>query len=306
MKGAFCLPAGGFYFGEGGAKMKVGIIGAGLVGSAMALKLYRRQGYELKIIASRSVAKAEALAARVGAVAGTSREVVKTCELVLIATPDRVIEPLVSQLAADCYEGQVLAHFSGSLAAEIMAPVRLRGAQCLSLHPLQAFASLETAVAALDGTHFTVEGDRTELGCQLVKDLGGIPHRLDPERKVLYHAAACFASNYLVVLAAVATDLLERSGFGAEDGLAALLPLMRGTLANLETVGLPQALTGPIARGETAVVGAQAHNMPPEYLPLYRQLGSLAVALAAAKKTIGEAEKTKLLELLQSKAEGES
>lgn len=278
--------------------MIAGIIGPGVVGSTVAIKL-SQQGYDIRMIAGRTTEKAQKLAERIGATACSVQELLQNCDLVFIATPDRVIEPLVKEMKEYFHPGQVLVHFSGSLNSRIMAAADLKGAQLLSLHPLQTFASTEVALSSLAGAHFAIEGDNPELGCRLVKDLGGIPHLIDPNRKTLYHAAACFASNYLVVLAAIAVDLFKCSGFSEEEALPALLPLMRGVLNSLEAAGLPQALTGPIARGDDNVVAAHLQEMPKPFEQIYKQLGSLALDIALDKKTIGSREKNRLQRLLK-------
>ena len=139
-------------------------------------------------------------------------------------------------------------------------------------------------MAILLGTHFGIEGDNEELGERIVKDLGGIPHHIFAAQKSLYHAGAVVASNYLVVLASLAVELFAEAGIQAEEALASLLPLMRGTLYNLEQVGLPQALTGPIARGDTQVVQGHLDLLPPKLVEIYKGLGLKALELGENKK----------------------
>src|SRR5690606_24287151 len=98
-----------------------------------------------------------------------------------------------------------------------------------------------------------------------------------------YHAAAVFASNYLVTLAATAVRILREIGVPEEDALPALIPLMRGTLDNLEDLGLASALTGPIARGDLDTVRTHLARLSPDDRALYCALGreTLQLALAA-------------------------
>ena len=103
-------------------------------------------------------------------------------------------------------------------------------------------------------------------------------------QKSLYHAGAVVVSNYLVVLASLAVELITAAGIQEEEALATLLPLMRGTLYNLEQVGLPQALTGPIARGEVHVVQGHLDNLPPKLVEIYQGLGLRALELGENKK----------------------
>ncbi len=276
--------------------MKVGVIGAGTVGSTVAIKLHAK-GHEIAGVNSRRESSAAHLAKRVNSQALTAQRVIEESEIILIATPDRVIAPLVRELSAFFRPGQTAIHFSGSLPSSVMAPARLQGAKVLSVHPLQSFASVEVALESLQGTHFAVEGDDPELGLKLVQDLGGIPHLYQAERKTLYHAGACVASNYLVVLAEIAVRLLEGAGFSREDALESLRPLMQGTLTNLAKVGLPAALTGPIARGDHPVVAGHLNEMPAHISEIYSQLGLWAVDIAEAKGGLAGENKEALLKM---------
>ncbi len=277
--------------------MKVGVIGAGIVGSTVSIKLHA-QGHEIAGVNSRRESSAARLAKIVGSEVRTAQQVIEQSEIILVATPDRVIAPLVRELSPFFHRGQAAIHFSGSLPSAVMAPARLQGAKVLSIHPLQSFASVEMALASLQGTHFAVEGDDLELGFRLVQDLGGIPHCYQAQGKTLYHAGACVASNYLVVLAEIAVSLLEGAGFKREDAVESLLPLMRGTLANLEKVGLPASLTGPIARGDYPVVSEHLNQMPDHISEIYSQLGLWAVEIAQAKGGLPEENKEILVKLL--------
>ncbi len=135
----------------------------------------------------------------------------------------------------------------------------------------------------IKGTHFGIEGEAVEIAERLVRDLGGIPHRLKTADKTAYHAGAVVASNYLVVLAALAVQLFAQAGIDSKDALHSLLPLMKGTVHNLEEVGIPQALTGPIARGDSAVVRGHLQQLLPQQAALYRLLGKKALELGQAK-----------------------
>ena len=147
-----------------------------------------------------------------------------------------------------------MVHASGALGREALAPAAEGGALTGAFHPLAAFAQIGAELP--DGIAFAIEASeplRTKL-THLALRLGGRPLVLEADDKALYHAAAVIASNYSVTLAATAARLLRRIGASEDDSLRVLLPLMRSTLDNLERQGLPEALTGPIVRGDTGTV----------------------------------------------------
>jgi predicted short-subunit dehydrogenase-like oxidoreductase (DUF2520 family) len=118
--------------------------------------------------------------------------------------------------------------------------------------------------------------------------------------KVLYHAAAVIACNYLVTLVKLATDLWQTFSIPSDQATRALLPLIRGTVHNIDTVGLPQCLTGPIARGDTGTIQkhlAALEQRAPAIASAYRELGLQTIPIALAKGKIDE-EKAKELEAL--------
>jgi predicted short-subunit dehydrogenase-like oxidoreductase (DUF2520 family) len=135
----------------------------------------------------------------------------------------------------------------------------------------------------------------------VVEVLGGRAIILPPGAKTLYHLAAVLVSNYTVTLTKLATDLWATFGSEPETALAALLPLLRGTVQNLTDVGLPQALTGPIARGDTGTVERHLATLrlrAPDLLDLYRALGRETIAVAAAKGRLSDEALRELRRLL--------
>jgi len=265
--------------------MKFGIIGAGIVGTALAVRL-DKAGHECIGVHTRSRLSYERFRSYLNIDHLTLEELVPAADILFITTQDAVIRSVAEKLSENTFlkSGQVWIHCSGSLPSEVLRVKERLPVHCLSLHPLQAFASVEEALTILSGTHFGIEGDNEELGEGIVKDLGGIPHHILAEKKTLYHAGAVVASNYLVVLASLAVELFTEAGIPPEGALASLLPLMKGTIHNLEQVGLPKALTGPIARGDGQVVQGHLEHLPAKLLDIYRGLGLKALELGETKK----------------------
>ncbi|MEW8958593.1 MAG: Rossmann-like and DUF2520 domain-containing protein [Moorella sp. (in: firmicutes)] len=292
--------------------LRVGIVGAGAVGTGMGILLQQR-GYEIVGVASRTSASAGRAAARLNCpVFERPEELARQAEVVFITTNDQAIGPVTEAIAAHggFHPGQTVIHMSGSLSSGILEPARRAGALALSLHPLQSCADAERAVANLPGSIFSLEGDEgaLPLGKRLVADLGGEYIVISAAAKPLYHAAACVASNYLVSLIDLSLRLIEAAG--VEPALAgrALMPLIKGTLANIEAMGIPRALTGPIARGDLETIRDHLKAMgdvPAEVEELYCALGRYTAGLAVRKGTIDAGLRDRLYRMLAKGLEGE-
>ncbi len=286
--------------------LKLAFIGAGTVGTALAVRLSQK-GYPVVAAASRTFASAQRLA---GQVAGCQafesvQQVADAAEVVFVTTPDDAIAGVVSGLRWGA--GGSVVHCSGAASLDILEPARQAGAQVGGSHPLQTFASAQQALENLPGSTFGIEaeGELLDRLSEMAGDLDGDWVQLKGEDKVLYHAAAVFACNYWVTLMRVATELWGHFGADSAKATKALMPLLRGTLLNLENVGLPHCLTGPIARGDLGTVEkhmAALEKQAPEFLPLYRELGRHTIPVALGKGRVDEKGAEAMRKLLTSEA----
>jgi predicted short-subunit dehydrogenase-like oxidoreductase (DUF2520 family) len=206
--------------------------------------------------------------------------------LLLLAVPDDALTEVAEELAAagPAMEGRWAAHLSGASGLDVLEPLRRLGARRLAIHPLQTFADVEGAIAALPGSWVGVTADDEAgftLGERLAKDLGASPFRLEDDRRPLYHAAAVFASNYLVATSGVAERLFGQAG--VPEPRAAMHPLQEATLANVARLGPQAALTGPAARGDVSTVERNLDALAasaPEAIAAYVALCRVALDLA--------------------------
>jgi predicted short-subunit dehydrogenase-like oxidoreductase (DUF2520 family) len=249
-----------------------------------------------------------ALAARLGK--GKAQERARTlasASIVFLTVPDDGIASLCREIADDggWRKGQAVVHCSGALPSDVLEPAREQGTLAASFHPLQAFATVEAAIAHMPGSAFAIEGDAplvAELD-RLAALLGGTALHLTANEKTMYHAAAVIASNYTVTLAALAARLLAWEEIAPDESAALryLLPLIRGTVDNLDTLGLPGALTGPIARGDAGTVARHLQELDrssPDLAELYRHLGRLTLPLAREKGSLMEDELDQVWQVL--------
>ena len=237
----------------------LGVIGAGKVGCTVS-RLLAKADYVVAAVYSPTRDHAYDLAQQIGAKAvALPDEVVNRAELILLTVPDDTIGSVVNDLAVKKLNirGKAFIHTSGTHDREVLSRLAGQGALTGSLHPAFPFASVETAMERLAGAVFAVESvdDRLDSWLtQAVQALGGQVLRIPPGSKVLYHAALVIASNYVVTLYAAAQRLLTNMGAERAVSERLLNTLLAGTVENLYTQGIPDALTGPLVRGDVGTV----------------------------------------------------
>lgn len=254
---------------------RVFIVGLGRLGSALARAL-ADHGWEVEGWSRRR--------RRIPGVkvhGGSAPAPIAEAKLVLLTVPDRAIGMIAADLAARgmIARGQVVAHCAGALGLEPLEPAAEAGAEVGSLHPLVAASrggvELRGKAGAIDGSPAAVRMLR-----RVARTVGMKAIAIPAEERVRYHAAASLAANGLVALADQAASLLAGAGLERGPALQALLPLMASSLENLQSRGLPDALTGPVCRGDAAVVRSHLAALDREQRELYRVLMRRALPLA--------------------------
>ncbi|MFC1864477.1 Rossmann-like and DUF2520 domain-containing protein [Chloroflexota bacterium] len=283
--------------------LKLGLIGAGTVGTALAIRLSER-GYQVVAVSSRSQTSADKLAQAISGcrVASNSQAVADAADLIFITTPDGTIPVVASEV--QWHPGQNVVHCSGADSTDTLEPARKLGAHVGAFHPLQTFASVKQAIDNIAGSTFAIEAEEPLLTTlkDMATALDGHGIELKASDKVVYHAAAVIACNYLVTLVKLATDLWQTFGVPPHQASQALLPLLRGTINNIDTVGIPQCLTGPIARGDTGTIKKHLNalqKVAPAVLSTYRELGLQTIPVALAKGRINQQQAQELQDMLK-------
>jgi predicted short-subunit dehydrogenase-like oxidoreductase (DUF2520 family) len=272
--------------------LRTGFIGAGTTGTALAVRLSQKE-WPVVAVYSRTSSSADRLAGLVPncRVCRTAQELADTAELVFITTPDDVIAHICS--GVEWHPGQSVVHCSGAHSVDILDPAKKLGAAVGSFHPLQTFADVSQAIENLPGSTFALEGEGPLISRlkELTRLLDCNWVELKPGDKVLYHAAAVFACNYLVTLVKLALDLWRDFGVEPKGATAALLPLLKGTVNNIGKIGLPDCLTGPVARGDIGTIKKHLSALAagnPSLLTAYKELGLQTVPIALAKGGVNE------------------
>jgi predicted short-subunit dehydrogenase-like oxidoreductase (DUF2520 family) len=284
--------------------LKIGIIGAGKVGTALAVILSRK-GYTVAGVYDIKPAPSKKLASTVKdcQIMNNNQQVADAVDLTFITTPDSAIEKAASQIKWS--PGESVVHCSGADSTDILDKAHQDGANVGCFHPLQTFAGVKQAIDNIPGSTFAIEAEEPLLTTlkEMTVKFNGNWITVKASDKAAYHAAAVFASNYLVTLVKMAADLWQTFSIPTKDATKALLPLMRGTLHNIETIGLPQCLTGPIARGDEETIQKHLniiHDQAPELLYPYKELGLQTIPIALAKGTIDKKQAKNLEMILRS------
>jgi predicted short-subunit dehydrogenase-like oxidoreductase (DUF2520 family) len=280
------------------------IIGAGRVGQTLG-RLWQACGvFAVQDVLTTNPASARAACDFIGA--GTPKPnllAMQRADVWMLAVPDAHIAPVVQMLseavalsASPTGATPTIAfHCSGAQSAESLAVLAALGWQTASAHCILSFASAEVAARQFAGTACALEGHPSAIALLRAAFEGIQAHCFEVagQDKVLYHAAAVFATNFLPVLQSVAEDAWRATGVPQE-----LLPHLRATLlsnavANITRMGPAQALTGPAARGDVQAIARQAavvSQWDAQAGAAYEALSALALRIAKART---EAEPTK-------------
>lgn len=264
------------------------LVGCGRVGKTLG-RLWQTQGVlQIQDVLTTTTASAHAAVQFIGAGRAVPElAAMRAADYWLLAVPDRQIAASAAELArTPASLGPAIAmHASGALAAATLAPLQAGGWHTASAHCILSFASPETAVQQFPGTPCALEGDAAAVAAlqPLFAAIGARCFTVQAEHKLLYHAAAVFGTNFLPVLQATAEALWLHSGVPAE-----LLPQLRATLLrnavdNVLALGPAGALTGPAARGDSALVqrqGAALAQWDGDAGAAYAALSALATRLA--------------------------
>ncbi|HUS05296.1 MAG TPA: Rossmann-like and DUF2520 domain-containing protein [Bryobacteraceae bacterium] len=237
----------------------VGIAGAGRVARALGRAL-QDAGLAVGFVASRSREHAQGAADFIGGgvQAVEYGDLPRHASRFLIAVSDSAIEPVAQMLAAGGATSGSALHTCGAKGADALQALSDRGVSCGSLHPLQTIPDGPEAAHSLRGISFAFsgEGAAEQWALEIVELLHGHVLRIPPQARVLYHAAAVMASNYITVLLDSACQLMAASGVDEQEALRALEPIARASVENAVRLGTARALTGPIVRGDAATVAA--------------------------------------------------
>ncbi len=255
-----------------------GVVGTGRVAQALALALAPHSSWP-PTMWGRSPERTAGAATTVGAVTAPAVDhLMAECDVIAIAVADDALADVVGEMAAISSAGgdRFVFHVSGRSGAAILEPLRVAGALTAAIHPAMTFTGDPASeVLRMAGARFAVTGsapEATEQAKNIVALLGGVAVEIAEDRRALYHAALCHASNHLVTLIAGASHALANAG--VDDPAALLAPLVRAALENSLALGFA-GLSGPLMRGDARTIGDHLVALAahcPDLLPAYRAM----------------------------------
>lgn len=284
------------------ARLTVGVVGTGRVGSVLGAALARAGHTVVAAYAVSAESRGRADRLLPGVALRPADQVVSRAGLALIATPDDVLADVVSGLAsAGAFRaGQLVVHVCGRYGLEVLEPATAAGAIPLALHPVMTFAGAPEDMQRLAGSTFGVTAPDAvrPVAEALVIDMGGEPVWVPAQARPIYHAALVYAANNVVTLTASASDVLRHAGI---DNPARLLgPLIGASLDNALRRG-DQAMTGPVSRGDAGTVRVHIQALreaAPELVAPYIALARLTAERALQSGLLKADQAEGLLEVL--------
>ena len=264
--------------------LKLGFIGAGKVGTALAVRLSNK-GYPVAAVYDIKPEAAENFAQVVSGckVVSQKQDVADAAELAFITTTD----DFINQTAAEVKwrAGQMVVHCSGANTTALLEPAKKQGALVGVFHPGQAFTDKEQAIENIAGATFDIEAEEPLFSTfkELAAALDGYWVEVKATERPVYHVAEELAALFVYVNYKVAVKMMEAINLTPEQAKQVLLPLLKATTRNIETFGTAQVLPGPVDRGDAETVKrhiAGLQRIFPSGLPLYLELASQNVTLA--------------------------
>ncbi|WP_112187620.1 DUF2520 domain-containing protein [Ralstonia sp. GX3-BWBA] len=265
--------------------VSVGWIGAGRLARALATRAHGA-GVRTVAVANRSTGPAAWLAQATGAKAVNPQGVADSADWVFVTVPDDAIPGVVDNIR--WRPGQLVIHCSGAGERDLLDAARQAGADTASFHPLLLFAGLPDDAERLGGASIAIDANAPHDAAlaSFALRLGCTPLKVRAGQRALYHAGANYAASFLLCALHEAATLWEAAGIDRDAAVAAMWPLVDGTLAAARARGLAGALAGPVSRGDGGVIDKHLQALEAlgtDHAALYTALTRRALALAAER-----------------------
>ena len=232
--------------------MKIGFIGAGKVGCSLG-KYFKEHDIDVTGYFSKTKSSAQVATNLTGTIMYNDIEtILKNNDTLFLTVPDNSIDKLWDYIRNLDIRNKNICHCSGSISSTAFFDAENKGASVYSIHPLCAISDKLIGYKSLKSAVFTIEGSEKNLMKMrsLFKSCGNDIFTIKTDKKALYHAGAVMCSNLVISLYSLGVKALAKSGLDQEVAKQMLMPLLKGNVKNIETLGIEKALTGPVERND--------------------------------------------------------
>ena len=265
--------------------MKIGFIGAGKVGFTLGKYFTNNNVNVIGYYSNRLESAKEAAEFTQTKSFNSLEAIIKECNIIFITTPDGEIIETWNKIKGLSIKNKIICHCSGALSSDIFSNIESYEAYGYSIHPIYAFSDKYNSHIKLNEAIITVEGDKGKIDVlvNLFKKLGNKIKVISKENKSIYHASTVIASNFVVALAQLGTEYLQKCGFDKEEALQALYPLMLNNIKNIGDMGIEMSLTGPVERGDISTIEKHLNSIDECDRELYKLLSKKLIKIAKNK-----------------------
>ncbi len=265
--------------------MVIGFVGAGKVGCTLG-KYFVEAGEKVSGYFSRNTESAQAAAEFTKTKYYEEiTDIIKDSDAIFLTVPDGTIEEVWNSLKKYSIEGKVFCHCSGAMSSSVFSDIDRMKAFGYSIHPLFAIHSKWQSYKEISKAYFTIEGSEKYLQfwTDFFEKMGNQVRRISGDKKILYHSGAVFASNLVVGIMDMASEILMECGFDEQASKEALIPLFMNNCRNICNAGIMEALTGPVERGDIKTIEKHLSCLEGNAENVYRTLSRQLVKIAQKK-----------------------
>jgi predicted short-subunit dehydrogenase-like oxidoreductase (DUF2520 family) len=285
--------------------IKIGIIGAGKVGTSIGYVMKDR-GLNVAAVSDKFEAQLNVARGYMGdglLYTHDNMEIVKSSDVIAITTQDRAIAEVANEIfeKSEKLDGKLFFHTSGAHPASILSQLDMKGAFSGSLHPLQTFPDIESAIRVIPDTYVFIDGHEEAIPVLTLigKTIGFDVVKIEGKNKVLYHLSAVYVCNLLCALLYAGQEIMNKAGVDLQP----FFPIIKATLENIEARGPLMSLTGPVIRGDTDTVMShlKAIDNLELYTKVYKALSSVALDMVRERGILEDEIMVKLQSILEEK-----
>lgn len=270
---------------KAGDFMRIGFVGAGKVGFTLG-KYMAEHDVHVSGYYSRSESNARQATEFTNSHLFTSmEELVEASDAIFLTVSDGAIADVWEEIRHFSIKGKCICHCSGAMSTAVFSGINQTGASGYSIHPLFAIDDKLQSYRNISQAYFTIEGNQEHLEYwkTLFEGFGNPVKLISEDNKVLYHSAAVCASNLVVGLYEMATELLQECGFEQEEAAQAISPLFINNARNICNKGTVEALTGPLERADAGTISRHIQAMNEEQKDVYKALSRELIKVASRK-----------------------